>query len=660
MLAIGIVVDDAIVIVEGVARYVEEGMPGRQAAARAMDDLTGPVLGITLVLMSVFIPAAFLPGLTGQLYRQFALVIASTAFISAVNALTLKPTQSALWLRPPKPPERRNFFYRGFNTVYGALERGYTRLIGGMIHRSGLMVALALILVGVALWGLTRVPTAFLPTEDQGYVIVAAQLPDGASKERTDRVLEQIQGFASKVPGVEHVVTVSGISILDNRASLANAGVAFVVLKDWDVRLREPGQDVRTILERLNRGLQGVPQAFAFALPPPPIQGIGNVGGFSMQVELRNGNFDYALLQTLTNAVVANSNAQSSLQRVATTFRAGAPQIFVNVNRIKAETIGVTVGQLFAALSDYVGSNYVGQITKFGHVFQIYTQAEAKYRANVDDIRNLKVKAGDGTMTPIGTVVDIEEVQGPALISLYNLYPSSTIVGSPAPGFSSGQSLDIMEQIANNTLPNGTGFEWTAMSYQEKQLGNQTYYVFGFALLLVYFVLAGQYESSDSASGGDPVRAARSAWDSRRVDHARRHKRRRQPKRRRGQQPLHADWSHPADRARRQERDSDRRVRSPTARRREEHRRRGCGGGAARIPAHSHDLVRLHPRRSAARARDRRRRLGAQVDWDGRLLRHDRLDVSRGGVCSLVLCGHAVARGAQKGQAGARRRPPDC
>ena len=214
-----------------------------------------------------------------------------------------------------------------------------------------------------------------------------------------------------------------------------------------------------------------------------------------MQVELRNGNFDYALLQTLTNTLVANSNAQSSLQRVATTFRAGAPQIFVNVNRIKAETLGVTVGQLFAALSDYVGSNYVGQITKFGHVFQIYAQADAKYRANVEDIRNLKVKAGDGTMTPVGTVVDIKEVQGPSLISLYNLYASSTIVGSAAPGFSSGQSLDIMEQIANNTLPKGTGFEWTAMSFQEKQLGNQTYYVFGFALLLVYFVLAGQYES---------------------------------------------------------------------------------------------------------------------------------------------------------------------
>ena len=210
---------------------------------------------------------------------------------------------------------------------------------------------------------------------------------------------------------------------------------------------------------------------------------------------MRNGDFDYPLLQTLANTVVAQGNEQSSLQRLATTFRAGAPQIFVTVNRIKAETIGVTVGQLFAALSDYIGSNYVGQITKFGHVFQIYAQADAKYRADVEDIRNLKVKAGDGTMTPVGTVVEIKEVQGPSLISLYNLYPSATIVGGPARGFSSGQALDIMEQIASHVLPKGTGFEWTAMSYQEKQVGSQTYFVFGLALILVYFVLAGQYES---------------------------------------------------------------------------------------------------------------------------------------------------------------------
>ncbi|WP_113887734.1 efflux RND transporter permease subunit [Roseiarcus fermentans] len=495
VLAIGIVVDDAIVIVEGVARYIERGFPGREAAGRAMDDLTGPVLGITLVLMSVFIPAAFLPGFTGQLYRQFALVIAATAFISAVNALTLKPTQSALWLRPPKPEGQRNVFSRGFNAVYGRLENGYARLMGAMTRRAGLMVVVALMLVGLAIWGLTRIPTAFLPVEDQGYVIVPAQLPDGASKERTDAVMQTIAKLAGAVPGVERVVTVSGISILDNRASLANAGVAFVVLKDWDQRLKEKGQDARTIINRLNGALQGVPEAFTFALPPPPIQGIGNVGGFSMQVELKNGNFDYVMLQTLTNALVGNANGQSSLSRVATTFRAGAPQFYVSVDRIKAERIGVTVGQVFAALSGYVGAGYVSQFNKFGHVFQIYTQSEPRYRATADDIRNLKVKAGDGTMTPIGTVVDVKEVTGPSLISLYNLYPSSTVVGSAAPGFSSGQSLDIMDQIAANTLPNGTGYQWTAMSYQEKQVGSQIYYVFGFAMLMVYLVLAAQYES---------------------------------------------------------------------------------------------------------------------------------------------------------------------
>jgi HAE1 family hydrophobic/amphiphilic exporter-1 len=495
VLAIGIVVDDAIVIVEGVSRYVEQGMPGRQAAEKAMDELIGPVIGITLVLMSVFIPAAFLPGLTGQLYRQFALVIAATALISAINAATLKPTQCALWLRPPTPLEKRNFFYRGFNAVYGRLERGYVRLIGAMTRRSGAMALLALILVGVAVWALTRVPTAFLPNEDQGYLIVSAQLPDGASKERTDAVLQKISKIAKSVPGVDHVVTISGVSILDNLATLANAGAAFVVLDDWDARLKKERQDLLSIDQRLNGALQGVPEAIAFALPPPPIQGIGNVSGFSMQVEIKNGDFDYALLQTLADTVVSDGNAQSSLQRLATTYRAGAPQFEVTVDRIKAETLGITVGSVFSALSAYVGSSYVTQFNKFGHVFQVYTQALPNYRANVEDISNLKVKAGNGTMTPIGTVVSVKRVQGPPLISLYNLYPSASVIGSAARGFSSGQALDIMEEIGAQALPVGTGYEWTAMSYQEKQVGSQIYYVFGLALLLVYFVLAGQYES---------------------------------------------------------------------------------------------------------------------------------------------------------------------
>jgi HAE1 family hydrophobic/amphiphilic exporter-1 len=264
---------------------------------------------------------------------------------------------------------------------------------------------------------------------------------------------------------------------------------------DWDARLKHKGQDLLSINRNLNRSLQAVPQAIVVALLPPPIQGIGNVGGFTMQVEIRNGDFNYGLLQSLADAVVKNGTAQSALRRLGTTFRAGAPQLRVIVDRIKAETLGITVGNVFSALSAYVGSNYVAQFNKFGHVYQIYTQALPDYRANAEDIRNLKVRAGNGTVTPIGTVVDIKEVQGPPLISLYNLYPSATVVGNPAPGFSSGDALDIMDQIGEHTLPTGTGYEWSAMSYQEKAVGSQIYFVFGLALLLVYFVLAGQYES---------------------------------------------------------------------------------------------------------------------------------------------------------------------
>lgn len=495
VLAIGIVVDDAIVIVEGVARHIEEGMPGKKAAEKAMDELFGPVIGITLVLMAVFIPAAFLPGLTGQLYKQFALVIAATALISAINAMTLKPTQCALWLRTPVPPEKRNFFYRGFNKVYDKAENGYAKLIGGMVHHSAIAVLFALALIGVAIWGLTRLPTAFLPLEDQGYVLISAQLPDGASKERTDAVMAEVGKIAQQTPGVDQVLTISGISILDNSASLPNAGVAYVVLKDWDVRGKEKGQDLLSIYEHLNGALSDVLKAKTLVVVPPPIQGIGNANGFTMQVEIRNGNFDYPLLQSMADTIVSNGNAQSSLQRLSTSFRAGVPQLSVSVDRIKAETLGITVGQVFSALSGYVGSSYVTQFNKFGRTFQVYAQAAPEFRVRPDDIRNLKVKAGDGTMVPLGTVVDVTSVQGPSLISLYNLYPTATIVGGAAAGFSSGQSLDVMEQIADRTLPPGAGYEWTALSYQEKTVGGQIYFVFALAMLLVYFVLAGQYES---------------------------------------------------------------------------------------------------------------------------------------------------------------------
>jgi HAE1 family hydrophobic/amphiphilic exporter-1 len=493
VLAIGIVVDDAIVVVEGAAHNIEQGMSGHDAAIKAMDALFAPIIGITLVLISVFLPAAFLPGLTGRIYAQFALVIAATALLSAVNAATLKPTQCALWLRRPVPPEQRNFFYRGFNNLYNPLERGYARLIGRLAAHSNISVVVALILIAIGGYGLSRVPTGFLPIEDQGYLIAAVQLPDGAALDRTQKVLDKVAEIAGQTAGVSQVITIAGISALDNSASLANAGVGYIILKDWDAR--GAGEDLRSLVYGLNDKLSTILEARTLVLPPPPIQGIGNAAGFAMQVELRDGNSDYAKLQAITQAMVANGQTQSALQRVQSPFRATVPQFDVEVDRIKTQTLHVTTDQVFSTLASYLGSSYVNQFNKFGRVFQVYAQADPQFRLTTRDIANMMVRNQNGDMIPIGTVARITPSVGPSLISLYNLYPSATIVGLPAQGYSSGQSLNLMEQIAEKTLPPGTGYEWTAMSYQEKAVSNQIYYVFGLAMLLVYLVLAGQYES---------------------------------------------------------------------------------------------------------------------------------------------------------------------
>ncbi|MFY9953350.1 efflux RND transporter permease subunit [Bradyrhizobium sp.] len=493
VLAIGIVVDDAIVVVEGAAHNIEHGMSGHDAAIKAMDALFAPIIGITLVLVSVFLPAAFLPGLTGRIYAQFALVIAATALLSAVNAATLKPTQCALWLRRPVPPEQRNWFYRGFNNVYDRLERGYARLIGRVAERANVSVIVALILIAIGGYGLSRVPTGFLPIEDQGYLIAAVQLPDGAALDRTQRVLDKAAEIAGQAGGVSQVITIAGISALDNSASLANAGVAYIILKDWDSR--GAGEDLRSLVYGLNDKLSTILEARTLVLPPPPIQGIGNAAGFAMQVELRDGNNDYAKLQAITQAMVETAQTQSALQRVQSPFRAMVPQFDVEIDRIKTQTLHVTTDQVFSTLASYLGSSYVNQFNKFGRVFQVYAQADAQFRLTPRDIANMMVRNQNGDMIPIGTVAKITPSVGPSLISLYNLYPSSTIVGLPAQGYSSGQSLNLMEQIAEKTLPAGAGYEWTAMSYQEKAVTSQIYYVFGLAMLLVYLVLAGQYES---------------------------------------------------------------------------------------------------------------------------------------------------------------------
>jgi HAE1 family hydrophobic/amphiphilic exporter-1 len=499
ILAIGIVVDDAIVIVEGVSKHIEQGMSGHDAAVKAMGELFGPIIGITLVLMAVFLPSSFVPGLSGQMFAQFALVIAATALISAINAATLKPTQCALWLRTPKPIEQRNFFSRwfsrGFERVYGGMENAYAGLIGRMARVSGLMVVVGLLLAAVGIWGVARLPTAFIPPEDQGYLMIVAQLPDGAALGRTTTALDQATNIALDTPGVDNVIAISGLSALDNFADLANAGVCFVVLKPWDERSKAKGTDILTIAEHLQTALNAAPDGRLFIVPPPPIQGIGNSGGLQMQLEMLGGNFDYQKLNVVTQGVVKKAEADPQLQHVLTTFSPGAPQVTVTVDRDRIQTLRLSVGDVFSVLSSYLGATYVNQFNKFGQVFQVYVQADSQFRLKPDDLLNLYVRSQDMQMVPIGAVAHLGSEVAPSVITLYNLYPSSTIVGAPARGVSSGQALTAMEDIAKNSLPSDVGYQWTAMSYQEKLTGNQLYYIFGLSVLLVYLCLAGQYES---------------------------------------------------------------------------------------------------------------------------------------------------------------------
>ncbi len=495
VLAIGIVVDDAIVIVESVAQHLERGLSTHDAAVRAMQQLSGPIIGITLVLMSVFVPAAMLPGLIGQMYAQFAIVIAATALISAVNAATLKPTQCALWLRPPVPEAQRNIVFRGFNRAYRPVERAYGRLIGRMAKHSLLVSGLAVCVAALAIWGIVRLPTAFIPLEDQGYVVVGVQLPDGASLERTQKALDEVTKIARATAGVDQVIEIAGVSVLDNNASLPSAGAVYVILKDWSERGPGSGQDLRSIYLHLQTALDKFSDAVGFVVVPPPIQGIGNASGFTMMVELRDGSNDFAKLQHITRAIVSDGTSQSGLQRLVTPFRADVPEVSVVVDRVKAESLNVPVGDVFSTLSTYVGSTFVNQFNKFGRTFQVYAQADAKFRLLPSDVARLQVRNKDGQMVPLGALVHIEPSAGPSLITLYNLFPAATVVGAPATGFSSGEALSLMQQVADNILPAGTGYDWTALSFQEKAVGGQVFIVLGLGLCLVYLCLAAQYES---------------------------------------------------------------------------------------------------------------------------------------------------------------------
>ncbi len=494
VLAVGIVVDDAIVVVERAAYHLARGMDRVDAAATALDELFAPIVGITLVLMAVFLPASLLPGLSGRLYAQFAVVIAATAAISAVNAATLKPVQCATWLRPPRPGHRPGLVFRWFDSAQGALERVYVGAASRAARHAGLATAAGLLLVGASIVGFMRIPTSFLPLEDQGYLLVAVQLPPGAALGRTEQALQRVQEKVRTLPFVREVIGIAGVSPLESNASLSSSGVAYVMLKDWSQRRGRDG-DLRSLYQRTTASLDDIEGVRTLVIVPPAIQGLGNVGGFTMMLELRDGGTDFGRLQTAVDRVVAAAGHDEALQRTASTFRADAPQVRLEVDRVKAEMLGVSVGDVFQALSTAFGSSYVGQINRFGHVFQVYAQADQDFRLTARALSQVAVRAAGGAMVPLDAVVNAAPSSGPPLITSYNLYPAAAVIGAAAAGRSSGEAMDAMERIAASVLPPGTGFDWTAMSYQEKAAGNAIVFAFGAGMLLVYLVLAAQYES---------------------------------------------------------------------------------------------------------------------------------------------------------------------
>jgi hydrophobic/amphiphilic exporter-1 (mainly G- bacteria), HAE1 family len=491
VLAIGIVVDDAIVVVENTIRNMDEvKLPPREATIQAMTEVTGPIVATTLVLLAVFIPAAFLGGITGQLYRQFALTIATATVFSALNALTLSPALCVIFLRPEQG--QRNAFTRAFNWAFGKTRTVYQGTLQSLVRRGGLMLLLFALLTGAALWGFVRLPTGFLPTEDQGYAFVIVQLPDAASRNRTAEVMEEINTRLEATPGIKSWVSVTGLSIIDF-ATVSNMAFCWVVYEPWDKR-KSPELSQQAIVQGLWKRFGDIEDALIFPVVPPAITGLGHVGGFQMELQDR-GSLGSATLQDIANELVANANAQPGLVGCFSTFRASAPQLFVDVNRTQAKQLDVPLSQIFDTLQAYLGTVYVNDFNKFGRTYQVRAQADTRFRADLNDIRRLEVRNRLGEMVPLGAVVHIEETLGPQILTRYNMYPSAAIHGAAAPGSSSGDAMKLMEATAAATLPRAMGYEWTAMSYQEKVSGNQAPYIFALAVLFVYLVLCAQYES---------------------------------------------------------------------------------------------------------------------------------------------------------------------
>jgi HAE1 family hydrophobic/amphiphilic exporter-1 len=490
VLAIGLVVDDAIVVVEAVEVGIENGLSPRDATIKAMDEVSGPVIGIALILAAVFIPAGFMTGITGRLYQQFAITIAISVLISAFNALSLSPALCVLLLRPKQPaPGIAGRAFGAFNRFFDRATERYVNVSHAAIRRSArsliLLGGLALIAVSVG----RALPTSFVPSEDQGYLFMQLQLPDAASLQRTDVVARQVEQILGETESVQSYTTIVGYSLLSN-ISQSYAGFYFVQLEPWKERGTRTAD---VILAELNARLHGLPGAVAFAFPPPSIPGVGNAGGFDVMLQDRSGS-DVGYLAQNAQRFIEAANKRPELSGVVTMFRPDVPQLIADVNTEKVYKLGVSATDVYSTLQALLGSAYVNQFNRFGRIWKVFLQAEPEYRVRAEDIGSFYVRNRDQEMVPLSTLMRVEPSLGPAFTNRYNLYRSVEVLGNPAPGYSSGQAMAAVEEVAAETLPAEMSYAWTNMSYQEATAGGSAG-VFALSLVFVFLILAALYES---------------------------------------------------------------------------------------------------------------------------------------------------------------------
>ena len=495
VLAIGLVVDDAIVVVEAVEHHIEQGMTPKDATLRAMEEVTGPVIAIAVILAAVFVPTAFIPGITGQLYQQFAVTIAISVIISAFNALTLSPALCAMLLRPKvKGSGPMQKFYDGFNRIFGRVTNGYVGICRIAIRRSAIsLLFLVVVAGGAGLFG-KALPGSFLPDEDQGYVFAGLQLPDAASLQRTSELAREAEEMIMSTPGVKYTTTVVGYSLLSQVTNTYSA-FFFITLEDWAAR-KKPEEQYEAIKAELTRKLSGISGAVAFAFPPPAIQGVGTSGGATFILQDRAGK-DIAFLAENTTKFVEAAKKRPELASVSTTFRPTVPQLFIEVDQEKVLKQGVNISDVYKTLQSFLGSGFINYFNRFGRQWQVYVQAEGDFRTNIENVGQFYVRNNKGEAVPLSALTSVRNIAGPEFTMRYNLYRSAQINASAAPGYSSGQVMRALEEVFHETMPSEMGFDYMGMSFQEQKAaqGISPAAIFAFSLLCVFLILAAQYES---------------------------------------------------------------------------------------------------------------------------------------------------------------------